>query len=1843
VKRRLRAWADGLTVVALLVLAAMSGSASSALAATTVRSATTAPTASAPVTADWPTYLADGQRSGASPGDTMLSPANAGQLAKLWSFKTGGVIAASATVVSGTVYVGSWDGYEYALDALSGALKWKTFLGITSAPGCSPASAGVSSAATVSGGVVYVGGGDSFWYALDAGTGNILWRVFSGDNSASGGHYNWSSPLVYNGFAYVGVASLGDCPLVQGQLLKVNLTTQQVVGTFNVVPAGQVGGGVWTSPAVDPVTNTIFMTTGTISNATQTLAQAFVAVDANTLALKDSWQLPPNQAVIDSDWGTSPTLFSDSANHPLIAAINKNGYAYALNRANLAAGPVWQVKTSVGGVCPTCGDGSVSSGAFAGGNLFLGGGNATTSAGTGYAGMVRSLDPATGAFHWEHGAPGPVVPALGYANGLVIDGAGAWVEVLNASDGSRLYSFMTNAPIFGSPSVASGEIFAGSSDGSVYAFGLPNPPPPAPPADGNCPAGWTCQDVGSPSPPGAESGPGGWTVTAGGAGIAATSDAFRLVSAPATGDTQMGARVTAFQTAGAASQVGVMVRQTADRASPYYAALLSGAGLKVQSRAAFGGATTVSATVASAVTPLYMQLQRVGDQFQAATSPDGVVYTLVPGSTVTLPLPKLTLAGIAVSSALNGTPATATLSSVAIGAPGAAPVPVAPPSSCPTSWSCGDVGNPALVGDQSLNAGTWTLQGAGTDISGYNDQFHFVWQVVPADGTIGGRVVSQANTIGSAKAGVMLRQSTDGGSPYYAAFLTPGTGVQIRYRAAAGLRTTSLTSFASVAPAYMEVARSGNTFTSYTSSDGVTWSAVTGSSVSLSITTSVLAGLAVTSANGTMGSATFDTISVATTSPPPPNACPAGWNCGDIGNAPPGGTQSLNSSTGTWTIQGAGSDIWTTSDQFHFAWQTLSGGGSVSARITSQTNTDPWAKAGVMLRVSSDPGAPYYAVFVTPGNGLTVQDRAAQGGTTLKLANPPGSVPAYLQVANNGSTFTAYSSADGVTWTAIAGSTVTLNLGSTLLAGLAVTSHNAGVLGTAIMDTVLVSTSIPPPPPPPPCPISWTCADIGNPTPTGGQSFSGGSWTVQGGGADIFYASDQFHFISQSLAGTGNVSAHITTQTATDPWAKAGVMLRQSSDAGSAYFGAFVTPGNGLTVQYRNAQGATTVHSTSIAGATVPVYLSVADNAGVFTAYTSPDGAGWTPIAGSAISLPMTSPLLAGVAATSHNLTALSTVNTDTVTLSNALPPPPPPPPPPPCPTGYTCADIGNPTPPGTQSMSGSTWIVQGGGADIFGASDQFRYIYSSLTGNGSVSAHVTSQTNTDPWAKAGVMLRQSSDPGSAYYGAFITPSNGVTVQYRKTQGGLTVHSTSAAGTVPTYLLVASNAGVFTAYTSSDGTTWTQIPGSAVTLNVTSPLLAGVAVTSHNSASLSSVNSDTVTVGAFIPPPPPPPPPPPCPSGYSCADIGNPTPSGTQSMSGSIWTMQGGGADIFGSSDQFRYIYSSLAGNGSVSAHVTSQTNTDPWAKAGVMLRQSSDPASAYYGAFITPSNGVTVQYRGTLGAVTVHLTNLNGATVPLYLLVADNAGVFTAYTSSDGASWTPIPGSTVTLGGLVSPLLAGVGVTSHNSTALSTVNVDTVTIGTFIPPPPPPPPPPPCPTSWSCADIGTTGGSQSLSGGTWTLKAAGADIYGTGDQFHYVWQTLAADGSISAHVTSQTNTSNWAKAGVMLRATTDPGSPNYAVFVTPSNGISVQARTLQGGTTTKIVNPAGAVPAYLRVARSGTSFSAYTSTDGVTWTLLPGSTMTINMTGALLEGMAVTSHTAGAICTVTMDSVMPS
>jgi hypothetical protein len=275
---------------------------------------------------------------------------------------------------------------------------------------------------------------------------------------------------------------------------------------------------------------------------------------------------------------------------------------------------------------------------------------------------------------------------------------------------------------------------------------------------------------------------------------------------------------------------------------------------------------------------------------------------------------------------------------------------------------------------------------------------------------------------------------------------------------------------------------------------------------------------------------------------------------------------------------------------------------------------------------------------------------------------------------------------------------------------------------------------------------------------------------------------------------------------------------------------------------------------------------------------------------------------------------------------------------------------------------------------------------------------------------------------------------------------------------------------------------------------------------------------------------------------------------------------------------------------------------------------------------------------QSTRGAAGI-TTPIPGFTNPNKWLKLQRSGSqFTTSYSVDGVSWAPIGSTTVAMTG---PVTIGLFATGHHSHQFSTAAFDNVRFTDLGPPPPPPP----CPTEWTCSDIGnpSLAGSGTATTGEWTIKGAGNDIHGNADQFQFDYKTPTGTGGITARLLTQANTSSWAKAGLMLRSSTDPSAINYALLVTPGNGIFVQYRSAQGGTTNRIATVSGTVPAYLQVRRSGTTFTAYTSTDGSTWTLLAGSTVTIAISGPMLEGLAVTSHNTTALCTVTMDLVVPS
>lgn len=179
---------------------------------------------------------------------------------------------------------------------------------------------------------------------------------------------------------------------------------------------------------------------------------------------------------------------------------------------------------------------------------------------------------------------------------------------------------------------------------------------------------------------------------------------------------------------------------------------------------------------------------------------------------------------------------------------------------------------------------------------------------------------------------------------------------------------------------------------------------------------------------------------------------PAPWVTADIGAVAAAG--SASASGGVFTVRGSGADIWNGADEFRFVHRTLSGDGQITARVTGITNTDLWAKAGVMIRDTVSPSSPHAMVVLTPGNGAAFQYRTAAGSVSTHIAGGAAAAPLWVRVVRSGNTLSGYRSADGVTWTALGSATIPM--GAQVQVGLAVTAHNDGAINTAMFDNLSV-------------------------------------------------------------------------------------------------------------------------------------------------------------------------------------------------------------------------------------------------------------------------------------------------------------------------------------------------------------------------------------------------------------------------------------------------------------------------------------------------------------------------------------------------------------------------------------------------------------------------------------------------------------------------------------------------------------------------------------------------------------------------------------------------------------------
>lgn len=658
-------------------------------------------------------------------------------------------------------------------------------------------------------------------------------------------------------------------------------------------------------------------------------------------------------------------------------------------------------------------------------------------------------------------------------------------------------------------------------------------------------------------------------------------------------------------------------------------------------------------------------------------------------------------------------------------------------------------------------------------------------------------------------------------------------------------------------------------------------------------------------------------------------------------------------------------------------------------------------------------------------------------------------------------------------------------------------------------------------------------------------------------------------------------------------------------------------------------------------------------------------------------------------------------------------------------PDGWTSVDVGSPSLPGTSTVlapsscavattSCVSFSVSGGGADIWGTADQFVYVNKPLQGDGTIVARVRDLQDTDPWAKAGLMLRESLAAGSRHASIFVTPRQGVAFQRRTQTGGASLHTAGTSSGPPRWMKLERRGALVSAYESPDGLTWIRVGSDVLTAG--SVVHVGIAVTSHHASARTTAGVTDVSLTTAIA------------DEWSFANVGTPAIPGSAETNASGMRVTGAGTDIWNTSDQFAFVYRVVAGDGDIVARIAALNATHRWAKAGVMVRGSLSSEAGYALATVTPGSGIALQGRAHDGAVAQQAHVING-TFPAWLKLERRGALVHAYSSASGTQWTPLGTVVVALDDAVH---VGLAVTSHDSTQVAVADIDnvrvterslsgnirpnvtltspvsgasyvapaTVTltaaasdadgsiasvefhsgttfIGSVNSPPytgqwtgvpagtylvtatavdnrgessvsspisisvnPPAGNAVTLPSGWTATEIGAPAlaGTTSHSNGTFSVQAAGTDVWGNADQFGFVYREISGDVDVVARVANLQSPHAWTKAGLMVRSSLLRDAAHAFVMVTGGSGIAFQGRPHPGASSQHVQGQTGGAPAWLKLQRRGSAVTAFISNDGVQWTTL--GTTSIALSTSAYVGIAVTSHSASQLATAVVSDV---
>jgi len=178
-------------------------------------------------------------------------------------------------------------------------------------------------------------------------------------------------------------------------------------------------------------------------------------------------------------------------------------------------------------------------------------------------------------------------------------------------------------------------------------------------------------------------------------------------------------------------------------------------------------------------------------------------------------------------------------------------------------------------------------------------------------------------------------------------------------------------------------------------------------------------------------------------------------------------------------------------------------------------------------------------------------------------------------------------------------------------------------------------------------------------------------------------------------------------------------------------------------------------------------------------------------------------------------------------------------------------------------------------------------------------------------------------------------------------------------------------------------------------------------------------------------------------------------------------------------------------------------------------------------------------------------------------------------------------------------------------------------------------------PPLWASQDIGvpTIAGAACFSDGIFTLKASGNDIWNIADQFHFAYSVVQGDGYFAVRIGSMDQSNGWNKCGIMIRESLDPGSRHAFIALTSSNGAAFQYRQFTDGYSSNTNDAGYTAPYWLKLAKSGSAYTAYRSVDSIHWIQI-GTAIDLGFGNNIPVycGLALTSHDNNILSVATAD-----